>query len=184
MFGICKYCKTDNTDISWCRSCDPVNSVCAGIYEVDKLIESILCSENHYNKIELHHKYSSIKLYGLTRDLETKNFMMVLKFADSGNLQQYLTLNFEQLDWKKKLVFLQKIAHELILIHKKEVVHRDFHIGNILIFSDFEPCISDWGLCASSAVYFEVDRPFSWLEKPKVTFRFTTCVRSGLTQVS
>ncbi|CAG8499738.1 13_t:CDS:2 [Racocetra fulgida] len=106
-------------------------------------------------EIEFHYKYSSINLYGLTQDQDTKNYMMVLKFADNGNLRHYLESKFKELDWHTKLFFLQKISDELVLIHKNESVHRDLHSGNILIHSNHYPCISDLGLARHANINIE-----------------------------
>ena len=42
---------------------------------------------------------------------------------------------------------LKYIINGLREIHKKEMVHRDFYIGNILLNSSYYSYISDMGLC-------------------------------------
>ena len=37
-----------------------------------------------------------IKLYGITQDPETKNYMMVLDYAKHGSLRNYLDTNFDK----------------------------------------------------------------------------------------
>ena len=34
-------------------------------------------------------KSDGLSLYGMTQDPETKEFMMIIKFADKGNLQSF-----------------------------------------------------------------------------------------------
>ena len=45
--------------------------------------------------------------------------MMVMEYANNGNLRQYLNNNFNSLDWKKKLHDLWLIARGLKNIHNK-----------------------------------------------------------------
>ena len=63
-----------------------------------------------------------IKFYGITKDPETNNFMMVMKYADNGNLRQYLNNNFNSLDWEEKLNNLFAIITGLQQIHNKGLI--------------------------------------------------------------
>ncbi|EXX54297.1 kinase-like domain-containing protein [Rhizophagus irregularis DAOM 181602=DAOM 197198] len=86
------------------------------------------------------------ELMGITQDPETKNYMMVLEYAENGSLRNCLNKNYSELDWKDKLEHLSNIASGLKEIHKNELTHRDLHIGNILT-SDGYVIITDIGLC-------------------------------------
>ncbi|RHZ85431.1 hypothetical protein Glove_66g85 [Diversispora epigaea] len=103
------------------------------------------------NFIEIHLKiraqYSSIEFYGITQDPETHSYMMVLAYAKDGNLREYLKINFNNINWKQKLQNLYVLSLNLKNIHKLDIVHRDFHPGNLLS-SSFEHSIniSDFGL--------------------------------------
>ena len=55
-----------------------------------------------------------------------------MEYAQNGSLRQYLNNKFNSLNWKKKLRILYSMANGLDAIHKKGVIHRDFHCGNIL----------------------------------------------------
>jgi serine/threonine protein kinase len=73
---------------------------------------------------------------------------MVLELAEGGNFNSYLNKNYENFDWSNGLIVLIHIIEGLRKIHKKQMVHRDFHIGNILLINDqYKACISDMGLC-------------------------------------
>ena len=101
-------------------------------------------------QITFHHKvyegYGSIvRLYGITQDPETKNYIMVLYYAENGSLRNYLNLN--TLSWEDKLFSLLIIAHGLNKIHNNELTHRDLHIGNILSYTHLSCVITDMGLC-------------------------------------
>jgi serine/threonine protein kinase len=61
--------------------------------------------------------------------------------------------NYKSFSWRKKLGILINIAYGLKEIHEKQMIHRDFHIGNILFDTYFmkeydnKTYISDMGLC-------------------------------------
>ncbi|RHZ70123.1 hypothetical protein Glove_275g47 [Diversispora epigaea] len=73
--------------------------------------------------------YKSIRFYGITQDPETHSYMMVLDYAKDGNLREYLKINFNNIDWRQKLNNLWNLSYRLIVIHKLDIVHQDFHPG-------------------------------------------------------
>ena len=54
--------------------------------------------------------YYIIKCYGITQDPETKEFMLIMEYANGGNLHNYLQENFRNIMWKEKLRILLKIS--------------------------------------------------------------------------
>ncbi|RGB26939.1 kinase-like domain-containing protein [Rhizophagus diaphanus] len=75
--------------------------------------------------------YNVIHCYGITKDPESNNFMMVTEYAKNGNLRQHLNKNFTSLKWKEKLHILHNIAYGLCDIHNNKSIHHNFHCGNI-----------------------------------------------------
>ncbi|RIB07081.1 kinase-like domain-containing protein [Gigaspora rosea] len=75
---------------------------------------------------------SRLEIYGLTQNIATNQYLMVFQFVNSGNLRQYLRINFKKLIWKDKLLRLTDISKDLIQIHEAGYIHCDFHSGNIL----------------------------------------------------
>ncbi|GBB91904.1 hypothetical protein RclHR1_19340003 [Rhizophagus clarus] len=73
------------------------------------------------------------KLYGITQDPLLGDYMLVMEYADGGNLHDYLRKNFANITWKEKLIILQNISEGLHSIHKENIIHRDIHSGNILL---------------------------------------------------
>ena len=51
-----------------------------------------------------------IKCYGITQDPETKEFMLIMEYANGGNLHNYLQKNFRNITWEKKLRILLTIS--------------------------------------------------------------------------
>src|SRR5579862_7696880 len=72
---------------------------------------------------------------------------MVMSYAWKGSLRQNLNNNFNELTWDKKLYCLYEIAKGLDSIHDKELIHRDFHSGNVLSNLIYTTYITDLGLC-------------------------------------
>ncbi|RIA94784.1 kinase-like domain-containing protein, partial [Glomus cerebriforme] len=86
-----------------------------------------------------------IRLYGITQDPITKNYMLVLEYAKNGSLRNYLDKSYDKSDWYTKIIDLWHIANGLNDIHANDLIHRDLHIGNILYTN--LTCITDMGLC-------------------------------------
>ncbi|CAG8749607.1 15457_t:CDS:2, partial [Racocetra persica] len=72
-----------------------------------------------------------VPCYGISKDLEG-NYIMVMEYMEEGNLREYLKKNRE-LDLKSEIDFLPQIIQGLKDIHRKHLVHRDFHSGNIIV---------------------------------------------------
>ncbi|RGB33059.1 kinase-like domain-containing protein, partial [Rhizophagus diaphanus] len=98
------------------------------------------------SNILAHSTYYIVRCFGITKDPKTNNFIMVMELKN-GSLRQHLNNNFNLLYWNKKLWSLNNIVIGLNEIHKKGLIHQDFHCGNIL--SDFDKFvfITDLGLC-------------------------------------
>ncbi|RHZ82073.1 hypothetical protein Glove_114g144 [Diversispora epigaea] len=66
---------------------------------------------------------------------------------DGGNLRDYLKNNFNSINWKLKLYYLHVLASNFENIHELDIIHRDFHPGNVLSLDfDLFLYISDFGL--------------------------------------
>ncbi|RHZ64103.1 hypothetical protein Glove_326g80 [Diversispora epigaea] len=91
-----------------------------------------------------------IQCYGIIKDPDTNNNIMVMEFAEDGSLHQDLLINFDKIAWQTKLERLYCIATGLEQIHNNNMIHRDLHSGNILmgvngILGSIR--IADLGLC-------------------------------------
>ncbi|RHZ88738.1 hypothetical protein Glove_21g106 [Diversispora epigaea] len=113
-------------------------------------------NEEFLNEMAIHLKamdttsYSihSIRIYGITKDPETNNYMTVLEYMSGGNFRDYLKNHFDNINWELKLFYLFKLAHNFKCFHNLDIVHRDFHPGNILSndYNGSHLYISDFGL--------------------------------------
>src|SRR6266542_5105365 len=98
-------------------------------------------------------KYGSniIKIYGISQDPKTKNYIIVLQYAEGGNFNDWINKCYKKFDWNNRLRILYSIIIGLCEIHQKQMVHCDFHTGNILFKYGYvneynDTYISDMGL--------------------------------------
>ncbi|RHZ62084.1 hypothetical protein Glove_344g41 [Diversispora epigaea] len=109
-------------------------------------------NEEFLNETAIHLKTlkegASLRFYGITQDPETYKYIMVLVYLPGGNLRDYLKTNFNNINWSMKLGYLKELAHDFENIHKLNIIHHDFHPGNILSYNFQDPYlyISDFGL--------------------------------------
>ena len=84
-------------------------------------------------------------LLGITQDPDTSNYMIVMYMAVCGSLRNNLLV--KKYNPNDKFDNLHDISKQLESIHKLNLVHGDFHNGNILTATNRTLLISDLGLC-------------------------------------
>src|SRR5438874_11612139 len=91
-----------------------------------------------------------LDIYGISQDPDTKEYVLVMRYANDGSLTDYITKEFKNLKWKGKVEILYSIISGLNIIHQGKLVHHDFHSGNILHSSNLpqKMMIADLGLSA------------------------------------
>ncbi|CAB4433086.1 unnamed protein product [Rhizophagus irregularis] len=141
--GIAKYTKQD--DENWIKI-KPKSMQVA----LKRLNGSQNMSADFLNELKTHWKLNclqnnSLKFYGITKDPETEEFMMVMEYAKDGNLRNVLSSDFNKILWVTKIRYLYFSAMDLKNLHELGYFHRDFHSGNILNISGAS-YISDFGL--------------------------------------
>src|SRR6266487_5060502 len=109
-----------------------------------------------YIKLRYYIKFKSpnykgiLDIYGTSQDPNTKEYILVMRYANDGSLTDYITKKFKKLKWKHKIRILYSIMAGLNIIHQEKLVHRDFHSGNILHSNRLpqKMMIADLGLSA------------------------------------
>jgi serine/threonine protein kinase len=51
-----------------------------------------------------------VKFYGITQEPVTEDYMLIMEYASSGNLHNYLKENFANVKWTTKLAILVQIS--------------------------------------------------------------------------
>ncbi|UZO17113.1 uncharacterized protein OCT59_008474 [Rhizophagus irregularis] len=107
---------------------------------------------NEVKKYSISKSSNILNIYGISQNPDTKEYIMVLQYAEEGNFNHWINKNYEYFNWKDKISVLLNIVNGLKEIHQRNLVHHDFHTGNILFLnfiSYFSNCvlISDMGLC-------------------------------------
>ncbi|RHZ82074.1 hypothetical protein Glove_114g147 [Diversispora epigaea] len=90
---------------------------------------------------------SVIVIYGITKDPEAKNYIIVMQYAKYGRLRKMMNKRFKFLTWKEKIEILLCKSRGLNRIHKIGLVRKDFQPGNIVSESLTNSYIIDFGLC-------------------------------------
>ncbi|RHZ88762.1 hypothetical protein Glove_21g55 [Diversispora epigaea] len=109
-------------------------------------------NEEFLNEMTFHLKkkehLGSIGIYGMTKDPETNEYIMVLDYMPDGNLRDYLKNHFDNINWVYKFFHLRDLVSNFKQFHFFNIVHGDFHPGNILSnnFQAHPLIISDFGL--------------------------------------
>ncbi|GBB99752.1 hypothetical protein RclHR1_03620001 [Rhizophagus clarus] len=101
-----------------------------------------------YSKKKVDHEEIS-GYFGITQDPITKDIMIIMTYYNEGDLIGYLNNKFYNINWNKKLSNLIDIARGLKNIHDVNIIHRDFHSGNIF-FSVSGGYIGDLGISKSA----------------------------------
>ncbi|CAB5384490.1 unnamed protein product [Rhizophagus irregularis] len=74
-----------------------------------------------------------VKYYGITKfesdnhDDLLKRYLLVMEYADSGTLKDYLKKNFNNLTWDNKCNLAYQLSCAVSCLHNEKIVHRDLH---------------------------------------------------------
>ncbi|PKC10767.1 kinase-like protein [Rhizophagus irregularis] len=100
----------------------------------DVTVKEIVHELKLQSKIQFHDNI--IKFYGVTKfesDDLLKKYSIVMEYADSGTLKDYLKKNFNNLTWDNKYNLAYQLACGVSCLHNGGIIHRDLHSDNILV---------------------------------------------------
>jgi len=89
-----------------------------------------------------------VHCHGITRNEENDEYMLVMDYAEDGDIRTYVQRNMATLRWNDIVDILCNIAMGLSHIHKSGSFHKNLHSGNILKFSTAN--IADFSVCGPS----------------------------------
>ncbi|RIA88660.1 kinase-like domain-containing protein [Glomus cerebriforme] len=90
-----------------------------------------------------------IRILGISLDEKSKEYLLIMQYADNGDLRKYLKQNFSNLIWDDKIKFAYQITEGIKYLHGEKILHRDLHSGNIVIHQG-EAKIIDLGIAKST----------------------------------
>ncbi|XP_020417667.1 MDIS1-interacting receptor like kinase 2 isoform X1 [Prunus persica] len=96
---------------------------------------------------EIRH-WNIVKLYGFCANKQ--HSFLVYEYLERGSLAAMLSKDEEakELGWSKRVNIVKGLAHALCYMHHDclpPIVHRDISSKNILLDSEYEACVSDFG---------------------------------------
>ncbi|CAI2179348.1 954_t:CDS:2 [Funneliformis geosporum] len=75
-------------------------------------------------------------------DPSSKEYLLIMQYANCGDLQNYLENNFKTLTWNDKKKLALQIANGLNYLHNENILHRDLNI----VIHDGYAKITDFGI--------------------------------------
>src|SRR5215469_16944692 len=81
-------------------------------------------------------------------DVNTQEYLLIMQYADGGDLRKYLQQKFNTLTWDNKIRLAYQIAEGIKYLHEENILHRDLHSKNIVIHKG-EAKIIDLGIAKS-----------------------------------
>ncbi|CAL9079928.1 unnamed protein product [Musa textilis] len=103
-----------------------------------------------------------IKLFGYCSEQKKNNFFLVYEFMNKGSLDAHLFGNWQPLSWDLRIKIAVGVARGLVFLHASFIILRDVKCSNILLDSNFNPKLSDFGLAMDGSTdrdsYVEEDR--------------------------
>ncbi|XP_020216379.1 MDIS1-interacting receptor like kinase 2 [Cajanus cajan] len=153
--------QTENFDMKYCIGTGAYGSVYKAQLPSGKVValkklhgfeaEVPAFDESFRNEIkvlsEIRHRHI-VKLYGYC--LHRRIMFLIYEYMEKGSLFSVLCDDVEamELDWRKRVNIVKGIAHALSYLHHdciNPIVHRDISASNILLNSEWEPSVGDFG---------------------------------------
>ncbi|RHZ45722.1 hypothetical protein Glove_658g19 [Diversispora epigaea] len=92
---------------------------------------------NFINDVKRHRKLevndNILKFYGITKQENTNNYMIILEYANNSSLSQYLNTNLQKLDLNIKLNLAKQIANALMNLRSNNIIHGNLEKWKFLL---------------------------------------------------
>ncbi|EAR97756.2 Serine/Threonine kinase domain protein (macronuclear) [Tetrahymena thermophila SB210] len=98
------------------------------------------------NEIEIHLDLKHKNIVKMIKSFEdSENLYLVMEYCEGGDLFHYLKHHKKLSETEAKRI-TYKLAEGLKYLHDKSIIHRDLKLGNVLLSSDHQVKICDFGL--------------------------------------
>ena len=108
-------------------------------------IDSNNTGKNEFDILKLLHHDNIITLLSFQQDLESGHHLLVLELCDNENLWSYQQLNPKLITENSFSRWARQLSSAILYLKSKSVIHCDIKSHNILLTSDLEAKISDFG---------------------------------------
>jgi len=100
------------------------------------------------NRKEIDETAFVVDCYGFSQNPVSKQYVIIFEYINGQNFRKHL--NEGSLNFGSKISLLCQVLGGLEQIHEKKLIHKDLHMGNVLMRQTNNCTVSDLGL--SSAV--------------------------------
>ncbi|CAB4414051.1 unnamed protein product [Rhizophagus irregularis] len=108
-----------------------IQEICSSNFGKQTTLKEIVHEIQLRRQMDFHNNI--IRFCGIVTENNPKDFFLVMEYADSGTLKNYLKENFKNLTWNDKFDLAFQLVHVVSCLHDEEIVHRNLHSNNILI---------------------------------------------------
>ncbi|XP_061148677.1 tyrosine-protein kinase JAK2-like [Syngnathus typhle] len=135
--------------VEMCRY-DPLQDSTGEVVAVKKLqhstAEHIRDFEREIEILKSLHHENIVKYKGVCYSAGRKNLRLIMEYLPYGSLRDYLLKNKVHFNFKKLLLYSLQICKGMDYLATKRYIHRDLATRNILVESDTQVKIGDFGL--------------------------------------
>ncbi|CAB4495970.1 unnamed protein product [Rhizophagus irregularis] len=106
------------------------------LYKDNNQIDKILNELKIYLDCHAQECALLFQFYGISKQPDSDDYFIVKQFTQNSSLANYISQNFNNLDWETKLHLLLYVAEDLKAIHNAGYIHRYLHPFSVLVFDN------------------------------------------------